>query len=155
MSSPAIAPEATSPLKKPARSSPEPQQPQETPVQAQPPAKPPVATATPRQQQQRTQSLVSRQTASGDGEAGDVVGEYVLGETIGKGTFGKVKIGLHLPTGEKVAVKILEKKRIVQVADVERVAREIKILKRNRHLNVIQVRSLVPRVLSRLGLFDG
>lgn len=69
------------------------------------------------------------------------MGEYVLGETIGKGTFGKVKIGLHLATGEKVAIKILEKKRIVQIADVERVAREIKILKRNRHLNVIQVRT--------------
>lgn len=72
-------------------------------------------------------------------EAGQIVGEYMLGETIGKGTFGMVKIGLHLITGEKVAVKVLEKSRIVQTADVERVAREIKILKRNRHMNVIQV----------------
>lgn len=74
------------------------------------------------------------------------MGEYVLGDTIGKGTFGKVKLGLHLITGEKVAVKILEKKRIVQIADVERVAREIKILKRNRHTNVIQV-CLLPLLL--------
>ncbi|RLN94961.1 hypothetical protein BBJ28_00021667, partial [Nothophytophthora sp. Chile5] len=79
---------------------------------------------------------------SGDG-SGDVIGEYALGETIGKGTFGKVRLGLHLLTGEKVAVKILEKKRIVQAADVERVAREIKILKRNRHLNVIQLYEVI------------
>ncbi|TYZ57075.1 hypothetical protein PybrP1_003557 [[Pythium] brassicae (nom. inval.)] len=90
--------------------------------------------------QPRSNSGARPTASSGTGEAGDIVGEYALGETIGKGTFGKVKIGLHLPTGEKVAIKILEKKRIVQIADVERVAREIKILKRNRHLNVIQVR---------------
>ncbi|TMW61993.1 hypothetical protein Poli38472_009486 [Pythium oligandrum] len=76
-------------------------------------------------------------------EAGEVVGEYVLGETIGEGTFGKVKLGLHLATGEKVAIKILEKKRVVEVADVERVAREIKILKRNRHVNVIQLYEVI------------
>jgi hypothetical protein len=29
------------------------------------------------------------------------------GKTLGKGTFGKVKSAVHLPTGQKVAVKIL------------------------------------------------
>ena len=47
------------------------------------------------------------------------------GDSIGEGTFGKVKLGTHKLTGEKVAVKILEKDRISEVADVERVAREI------------------------------
>ncbi|KAG2931884.1 hypothetical protein PC129_g10978 [Phytophthora cactorum] len=82
-------------------------------------------------------------TNSNEDGNGNVIGEYVLGETIGKGTFGKVKLGLHMLTGEKVAVKILEKKRIVQAADVERVAREIKILKRNRHQNVIQLYEVI------------
>lgn len=80
---------------------------------------------------------------TGGGEAGNIIGDYVLGETIGKGTFGKVKLGLHLVTGEKVAIKILEKKKIIEVADVERVAREIKILKRNRHLHVIQLYEVI------------
>jgi serine/threonine protein kinase len=40
------------------------------------------------------------------------VGQYVLNKTIGKGTFGKVKLGVHNLTGEKVAVKILEKDKI-------------------------------------------
>jgi serine/threonine protein kinase len=31
------------------------------------------------------------------------------GKTLGKGTFGKVKSAIHIPTGEKVAIKILEK----------------------------------------------
>ena len=42
-------------------------------------------------------------------------------------------------TGEKVAIKILEKERIVDVSDVERVAREIHILKLIRHPNIIQL----------------
>jgi len=30
---------------------------------------------------------------------------YKINKTIGKGTFGKVKIGVHVPTGEKVSYK--------------------------------------------------
>ena len=57
------------------------------------------------------------------------IGNYQLGRTIGQGTFGKVKLGTHMQTDEKVAIKILEKDKIVDSADVERVAREIRILK--------------------------
>lgn len=31
------------------------------------------------------------------------------GKTLGEGTFGKVKLATHILTGEKVAIKILEK----------------------------------------------
>ena len=43
----------------------------------------------------------------------------------------------HLLTGEKVAIKILEKEKIVDVTDVERVSREIHILKLLRHPHII------------------
>ena len=62
-----------------------------------------------------------------------------MGRTLGEGSFGKVRLGTHILTGEKVAVKVLEKSRLVEAADVQRVAREIKILKRNRHQNIIQL----------------
>jgi len=71
------------------------------------------------------------------------IGHYILGKTIGEGTFGKVKLGTHILTGEKVAVKILEKERIVDVADVERVAREIHILKLIQHPHVIQLFEII------------
>jgi 5'-AMP-activated protein kinase catalytic alpha subunit len=54
-----------------------------------------------------------------------------------------VKLATHVPTGEKVAIKILEKDRIVDVADVERVAREIHILKLIRHPNIIQLYEII------------
>merc|ERR1719504_12905 len=74
---------------------------------------------------------------------GKSIGQYVIGKSIGEGTFGKVKLGTHILSGEKVAVKILEKSKIVEVADVNRVTREIQILKRVRHPNVIQLYEVI------------
>jgi 5'-AMP-activated protein kinase catalytic alpha subunit len=71
------------------------------------------------------------------------IGNYEIGKTIGRGTFGKVKLGTHKLTTEKVAVKILEKDRIKDVSDVERVAREIHILKLIRHPNIIQLYEVI------------
>ena len=64
---------------------------------------------------------------------------FYKGKSLGQGTFGKVRLGTHLITGEKVAIKILEKDKIKDQSDVERVTREIHILKIVRHPNVIQL----------------
>lgn len=32
------------------------------------------------------------------------IGQFILGEKLGEGTFGKVKIGTHILTGEKVTI---------------------------------------------------
>jgi 5'-AMP-activated protein kinase catalytic alpha subunit len=71
------------------------------------------------------------------------IGQYVLGKSIGEGTFGKVKVGMHIATKEKVAVKILEKSKIVDIADVERVSREIHILKIVQHPHVVQLYEII------------
>ena len=39
-------------------------------------------------------------------------GQYELHETIGSGGFAKVKVATHLMTGEKVAIKIMDKKQL-------------------------------------------
>lgn len=71
------------------------------------------------------------------------IGDYILGKSLGKGTFGKVKMGIHEPTNEKVAIKILEKAKIKDAADIERVTREIHILKLIRHPNIIQLYEII------------
>jgi 5'-AMP-activated protein kinase catalytic alpha subunit len=76
-------------------------------------------------------------TPTTEGKARKSIGNYSIEKSIGEGTFGKVKLGTHNITGEKVAIKILEKDRITDVSDVERVAREIHILKLIRHPNII------------------
>ncbi len=67
------------------------------------------------------------------------VGNYLIGKTLGQGTFGKVKLGTHVLTGSKAALKILEKDRIVDVADMQRITREIHILKLLNHDNVVRL----------------
>ena len=71
------------------------------------------------------------------------IGNYTIEKTIGSGTFGKVKHGIHVPTSAQVAIKILEKHRIVDASDIERVSREIHILKIVRHPHIIQLFEIV------------
>ena len=42
------------------------------------------------------------------------VGDYLLGATLGEGTFGKVKHAIHGVTKKEVAIKILDKEKIQQ-----------------------------------------
>jgi 5'-AMP-activated protein kinase catalytic alpha subunit len=66
-----------------------------------------------------------------------IIGSYRVTKTLGQGTFGKVKEGIHLFTEQKVAIKILEKSKITEVNDIERVQRELHILKIVRHPHII------------------
>ncbi|CAD8164108.1 unnamed protein product [Paramecium pentaurelia] len=59
--------------------------------------------------------------------------------TLGQGTFGKVKLGYHTITDEYVAIKVLEKNRIENQFDLMRVQREIMILRKVNHPNVIKL----------------
>ena len=67
------------------------------------------------------------------------IGNYMVKYTLGKGTFGKVKLGIYIPNNEKVAIKILEKNRIVEKDDEIRVKREFDMLAQFSHPNVILV----------------
>lgn len=57
--------------------------------------------------------------------------------TLGKGSFGKVKLAMHTLSGEKLAIKILEKDMIKKDEDLMRVRREIDILSKVKHQNII------------------
>ncbi|ESP01093.1 hypothetical protein LOTGIDRAFT_140020 [Lottia gigantea] len=68
------------------------------------------------------------------------VGNYLLGKTLGEGSFAKVKEALHVPTGEKVAVKVIDKKRARADSYVRKnLRREGKLLQMVRHPNVVKL----------------
>nr|ARR97160.1 5'-AMP-activated protein kinase catalytic subunit alpha 2 [Haliotis discus discus]QOS02267.1 protein kinase AMP-activated catalytic subunit alpha 2 [Haliotis discus hannai] len=67
------------------------------------------------------------------------IGHYILGETLGVGTFGKVKIATHHLTGHKVAVKILNRQKIKSLDVVGKIRREIQNLKLFRHPHIIKL----------------
>ena len=66
-------------------------------------------------------------------------GPYILGEKLGEGAFAKVRLATQIHIKEKCAVKILEKKLLESSRDIQRLKKEIKILKKLRHKNIIQL----------------
>ena len=68
----------------------------------------------------------------------NVIDDYEIKETIGKGTFSTVKLGEDKKTKQKVAIKILNKQKIKAKDELVRIKREIKILSMMDHPNIIK-----------------
>mmetsp|Transcript_3665 Transcript_3665/g.10707 ORF Transcript_3665/g.10707 Transcript_3665/m.10707 type:complete len:94 (+) Transcript_3665:122-403(+) len=78
------------------------------------------------------------------------VGKYEIGRTLGEGTFGKVKFAVNTETGEKVAIKILDKEKVAKQAMGEQIKKEIAVMKmvKQRHVvNLIEARPSRPLCL--------
>jgi len=67
------------------------------------------------------------------------IGQYRFSKNLGNGSFGKVKMAFHDLTGHKVAIKILNKKKIRQYGVFEKVKRELKILRRFNNPHTIKL----------------
>lgn len=68
------------------------------------------------------------------------IGKYVLGDVLGEGSYSKVKEVLDSVTLERRAFKIMKKKRLRKIPNGEQnVQREIELLRRLNHKNVIKL----------------
>jgi serine/threonine protein kinase len=67
------------------------------------------------------------------------VGKYELGKTLGEGTFAKVKYAKNMETGESVAIKVLDKDKVLKHKMVEQIKREISTMKLVKHPNIVQL----------------
>jgi serine/threonine protein kinase len=63
---------------------------------------------------------------------------YRVGKLLGKGAFGRVNLGMHKLTGKYVAIKSLNKKYVADSSTHEKVMKEVSILKKLRHPNVMR-----------------
>ena len=63
---------------------------------------------------------------------------YKIEETIGEGTFGKVKLATHIKLNEKVAIKFINKNRLNNKGDNERIKNELKIITKLDHPNILK-----------------
>ncbi|KAI5712645.1 hypothetical protein M8J76_004432 [Diaphorina citri] len=78
-----------------------------------------------------------------DAEKHVKIGHYILGHTLGVGTFGKVKMGEHQITKHKVAIKILNRQKIKSLDVVGKIRREIQNLKLFRHPHIIKLYQVI------------
>uniref|UniRef100_A0A453FJN8 non-specific serine/threonine protein kinase n=1 Tax=Aegilops tauschii subsp. strangulata TaxID=200361 RepID=A0A453FJN8_AEGTS len=73
------------------------------------------------------------------GSRGLLMGRYELGRVLGKGTFAKVYHARHVQTGESVAIKVLDREKAVRSGLVSHIKREIAVLRRVRHPNIVHL----------------
>ena len=70
------------------------------------------------------------------------ISDFILSKDIGEGYFGKVKLGIFKPTNEKYAIKIINKK-LMKVKMKKSKFKEIDIIKKFNHFNVIYVYKVI------------
>ncbi|TPX59804.1 hypothetical protein PhCBS80983_g02175, partial [Powellomyces hirtus] len=82
-------------------------------------------------------------------EAGVHVLRWRIDRTIGQGTYGKVRLGIDPNTGEKVAIKIIEKAALSLPKQINRLQREIRFLRLLHHPHIVKVYDVIetPRFI--------
>jgi len=71
--------------------------------------------------------------------AGLLLGRYELGKLLGHGTFAKVYHAKNVNSNDSVAIKVLDKEKIMKGGLMGHIKREIAILRRVRHPNIVQL----------------
>lgn len=102
----------------------------EPPAQA-PPQGTPIIRQPSQQQNQNPKSLPSR------------LNQYNILRTLGEGSFGKVKLATHMVTGQKVALKIISRRKLITRDMAGRIEREIQYLQLLRHPHIIKLYTVI------------
>ena len=68
---------------------------------------------------------------------------YSLGVVVGQGGFCKVRVGCHLLSGSRVAVKVIDKRALTDANDRRRVGREVRVLRRLQSSSIIALFDVV------------
>ncbi|KAI1103159.1 Pkinase-domain-containing protein [Jackrogersella minutella] len=93
----------------------------------------------------RAASLLAEQTSQNreKSKTDQRIGAYNIIKTLGEGSFGKVKLAVHRSTGQKVALKIIARKKLISRDMVGRVEREIEYLQLLRHPHIIKLYTVI------------
>ncbi|KAG0228715.1 hypothetical protein BGW42_002040 [Actinomortierella wolfii] len=70
---------------------------------------------------------------------GNMFGPYLLLQTLGEGEFAKVKLGMHVDTGEEVAIKLIRRQSVDNTPRINKIGREISVLRTIRHPHIISL----------------
>ncbi|GJN10681.1 hypothetical protein PR202_ga28796 [Eleusine coracana subsp. coracana] len=68
-----------------------------------------------------------------------LMGKYEVGKMLGQGTFAKVYHARNTKTSESVAIKVIDKDKVMKVGLMDQIKREISVMKMVRHPNIVQL----------------
>lgn len=69
--------------------------------------------------------------------------KYEIGRVLGQGTFAKVQHARNLKTGQSVAIKIIDKEKIMKVGLIDQIKREISVMRLVKHPNVVKLHEVM------------
>ena len=69
--------------------------------------------------------------------------KYEVGRMLGQGAFAKVYHGRNVRTGQSVAIKVIDKQKIVKVELINQIKREISIMNMVRHKNIMHLEEVM------------
>ncbi|MCD7446210.1 CBL-interacting serine/threonine-protein kinase 20 [Datura stramonium] len=65
--------------------------------------------------------------------------KYEIGKLLGQGTFAKVYRARNLKTGQSVAIKVIDKEKVMKVGLIDQTKREISVMRLIKHPNIVQL----------------
>ncbi|KAL5707521.1 non-specific serine/threonine protein kinase [Ranunculus cassubicifolius] len=68
-----------------------------------------------------------------------IMERYELGRLLGQGTFAKVYRARNIKTNQSVAIKMIDKEKVLRVGLIEQIKREISVMRLVRHPNVVEL----------------
>ena len=71
--------------------------------------------------------------------------DFTIRQVIGEGAYATVRLAINNQTNEEVAIKIMEKNKIVQEEDKIKIEREKKLHQNLRHPNIVQLYSVIEK----------
>ncbi|MED6146429.1 CBL-interacting serine/threonine-protein kinase 2 [Stylosanthes scabra] len=74
-----------------------------------------------------------------DSTTNTLMQRYELGRLLGQGTFGKVYYARSSITNQSVAIKVIDKDKVIRTGQCERIKREVTIMRLVRHPYIIQL----------------
>lgn len=83
-------------------------------------------------------STITRTSTKKEGQR-LLLGRYEIGKLLGHGSFAKVYLARNVKTNENVAIKVIDKEKILKGGLIAHIKREISILRRVRHPNIVQL----------------
>lgn len=87
--------------------------------------------------------MVKPELLDANGNPAHQIGKYQIIRNLGEGSFGKVKLAQHLVTGQKVALKIINRKTLAKSDMQGRIEREISYLRLLRHPHIIKLYDVI------------
>lgn len=86
----------------------------------------------------------SRHDYTNRGKSTSKFGDFILGNTIGEGEFGKVKLGWKQDSGVQVAIKLIKRDTVgSNPSRLAKIRREVTILRELQHPNIVQLIDMV------------